>query len=348
MLRQQLRLQRVQMPNRMRVSLDQIADRKNLADAVYLAARGKRLHANVGHFLSSCEDNLNGLAREIVAGTYLPSPYDQFVINDPKRRTIHAPVFRDRVLHHAIVLITGEHLDRTLIDDSFACRVGKGSLAAVHRAQSFCQRYPWYAKVDVLQYFHSIDHEVLMDAFARRFKGKRFLNLIERIVCSFEASNGKGLAIGALTSQYFANLYLNLSDRWLSSQQEVRSVVRYMDDTICWFNDKASAKAIVVRIEEFLRDQLQLELSRRTQINRSSHGLPFCGHLIFPGIVKLSKRRKRLYITACLKSEREYLDGKISAMELQAAYASAYAMSKHANSLQWRKTRLQQHLLTEV
>lgn len=332
----------------MRVSLDQIADRKNLAHAVYLASRGKRSHANVRHFLSSCDENLNGLAREIADSSYLPSPYREFVIHEPKRRTIHAPVFRDRVLHHAIVLITGEHLDRTLIDDSFACRVGKGSLAAVHRARSFCQRHPWYAKVDVLQYFHSVDHNVLIDAFSRRFKGERFLNLIERIVRSFEASNGKGLPIGALTSQYFANLYLNLSDRWLSAQQEVRGIVRYMDDTICWSNDKTSAKAIVVRLEEFLREQLQLELSPRTQLNRSSHGLPFCGHLIFPGIVKLNKRRKRLYVSACMKSEREYVDGKISAIELQAAYASAYAISKHANSLEWRKRRLKQHLLTEA
>ena len=107
----------------------------------------------------------------------------------------------------AIMLRAGEQLDRTLIDDSFACRVGRGSVAAVLRAQHYSRRFAWYAKLDIAKYFHNIDQRRLLEMLERRFRGPQFMELLTRIIASFQVEEGKGLPIGALTSQVFANLY---------------------------------------------------------------------------------------------------------------------------------------------
>jgi len=336
------------LPTRQHIQLIDIADRANLTEAVYLAAKGRRKRSSVTTFLANLDQNLNSLSETLMDGKYAPQPLRQFVIHDPKRRVIHAPEFRDRVVHHAIILQAGAQLDRTLIDDSFACRVGKGSVAAVLRAQHFSRRFAWYAKLDIAKYFHSIDHSRLLEMLDRRFSGQPFRELLARIVDSFQAERGKGLPIGALTSQYFANLYLNEADRFCVAQRAVGGFVRYMDDMILWSSTKHGAIGSLARLTEFLWEHLGLRLSRPPEINRSTHGLAFCGHRIFPGIIRLSKRRQRQYLRTCLRWERRYLQGEASKGELQTGYASAYSITKLADSLQWRRRRLGQHLVDEA
>lgn len=334
------------MPRRNRITLLEVADRENLTRAAWQAARGKRQRRSIQQFLAALDENLNRLADEVLSGEFAPAPYRSFSIHDPKPRIIHAPAFRDRVLHHAIINVSGSQLDRTLIDDSFACRTGKGPIAAVKRAQHFTQRFDWYAKVDIQQYFHSVDHELLLERLARRIKGDEFLELLTRIVHSFETSHGRGLPIGALTSQYFANLYLNDADRWL--QPSVRGLVRYMDDSVCWFDDRMAARDITRSYRQFLSEHLHLTLNSDLQIHRSREGLSFCGHRIYPGIVKLTRRRQRLYVRACRRWEHLYLNGHVSAQQLQSGYASAFSLTKHANAVEWRRQRLPQHLVDEI
>ena len=336
------------MPTRQHIQLIDIADRANLTEAVYLAARGRRKRSSITTFLANLDQNLNSLSETLMDGNYAPQPLRQFVIHDPKRRVIHAPEFRDRVVHHAIILQAGAQLDRTLIDDSFACRVGKGSVAAVLRAQHFSRRFAWYAKLDIAKYFHSIDHDLLLQRLSRRFKGAGFLDLLTRIVQGFHASSGKGLPIGALTSQYFANLYLNDADRWLTARNEVCGFVRYMDDMICWFDSKAAARRTLNELEPFLAEELALTLKSGAQINQSDRGISFCGHRIYPGIIRLTARRQKLYRKACRRWERRFLRGEVSAIELQSGYASAFSITKHANAVEWRRRRLGQHCMDEV
>lgn len=336
------------MPNRLETALEDIADRGNLLRAVWQSSRGKRSQRSVCRFLSDLDANLNQLVGQILDGTFKPDPLRQFTVYDPKRRTIHAPSFRDRVLHHAIMFQAGPHLDATLIDDSFACRIGKGSLAAVQRAQHFARRFPWFAKVDIQQYFHSIDHQLLEVRIARRFKGDGFLQLMSTLIDSFHTQPGRGLPIGALTSQYLANLYLNDADRWLLARPEVRGMVRYMDDTVCWFRTREDALRIHERLVEFLDEALRLTAKPDFQLNRTACGVTFCGHRIYPGIIKLTLRRQRRYRSICQRWEAAYGAGWITAQELQARYASAFAITKHAEATAWRQRRLKQHLVNEI
>ena len=336
------------MPSRQKISLIEIADRKNLAHAVYLAAKGKRFRFSVQQYLGHLDHHLGELSDAILSESYVPEPFRELIVHDPKRRIIHAPTFRDRVLHHALVLQIGPQIERTLVDDSFACRLGKGTIAAVLRAQHFSRRAPWFVKVDISKYFHNVDHELLIQRLTRRFKGPAFLRLIDRLIGSFQSTPGKGLPIGALTSQYFANLYLNDADRWLVARRDVLGMVRYMDDLICWAPDKISARRIFQELQEFLDEQLKLVLKPGSQINRAEQGVTFCGLRIFPGIIRLTTRRKKRYRAACRRWERQFLQGKLSANGLQDRFASAFSMVKHANAVEWRRRRLGEHAVDEI
>lgn len=336
------------MARRLRIEMSMLASRENLATAAYLAAKGKRQRPDVVRFLEALDANLNRLSNDLLSGQYVPLPYRTLIIRDPKRRVIHAPAFRDRVVHHAIIQLAGCWLDQTLIDDSFACRLGKGAIAAVRRTQYFSQRFAWYLKTDVAAYFHSIDHELLKRMLSRRFKGVCFLRLLEQIIDSFQATPGKGLPIGALTSQFFANVYLNAADRWIVSRSDVRGYVRYMDDMVLWVNHPDEARRLRVELTGFLHDHLKLSLKHASAINSSHHGLTFCGHRIYPAIIRLTLRRRRAFRRICRTWERAFLAGRITELELQSRFSAAFALTGTANAVAWRQQHSSQHLLDEV
>lgn len=325
------------MPTRVKIELDKVACRQNLVAALWVAARTRRSRPEIAAFLSNTDRELSDLGNELLSEQWRMQPLREFVIRDPKRRMIHAPAFRDRVVHHAIIRQAGDVLERGLVDDTFACRQGRGPLRAVLRAQTFSRRYPWYVKVDVRQYFPSIDHEVLRVALLRRFKGDAFLRLLHTVIDGYCTTAGKGLPIGALTSQYFANLYLNAADRWIEMNPDCRSAVRYMDDIVIWADDRNSAIGIRDSLRRFVADKLQLSLKGDGQLNRSSHGLTFCGFRIFPGAIRLTLKRRRTYAQICRRWEQAFQNGQIGAVELQANYASAYSVAKHADAEQWRR-----------
>ncbi|WP_367155152.1 RNA-directed DNA polymerase [Methylomonas sp. HYX-M1] len=151
------------------------------------------------------------------------------------------------------------------------------------------------------------------------------------------------LPIGALTSQYFANYYLDGLDRWLAELSEVRSNIRYMDDIVWWCEDKAAAKRSLSWIVDYLREERQLRVKDFPQIHKSAQGLSFCGFQIFPGVTRLSLRRKRRYQQRRLFWERQYRLGRIDAKQLQSAYAGVQAILKGADSEQWRRENFRLH-----
>jgi len=211
------------------VSLDAVADWHNLSAAFHRAALGKGHRTEVIQFKKDLPNRLANLRKDILAGTVTVGQMRCFHIRDPKPRIIHAPCFPERVLHHALMASVGPVLDRGLVADTYACRTGKGALAAVRRAQHHLQRWPWYAKIDIRSYFANIDHAILGELLARRFKDQPLLALMARIINAHHAAPGKGLPIGALTSQQFANYYLSGLDRLLLEACRVRGFVRYMD-----------------------------------------------------------------------------------------------------------------------
>ena len=218
---------------RLAISLEQLAERSNLVLATWKAARGKRQRPPVARFLGELDARLDRLAASILNGEAPQGQYTSFTIHDPKRRLIHAACFADRVLQHAILNLAEPRFETMLVDSSYACRPGKGVHAAARQVQYNLQRFAWRVQVDVDGYFPSIDHACLKALLTRRFKDDGFLALLGRIIDTGGAA-GRGLPIGSLTSQHFANAYLDAADRWLLEDHRVRAHVRYMDDTLWW------------------------------------------------------------------------------------------------------------------
>jgi hypothetical protein len=319
------------------ISLEAIASWHNLTRAVERAARGKRYRHEVMTFLANLDANLSALRSQILDGSVLLGEVTEFHIRDPKPRVIHAPCFRERVLHHAIMAYVGPVLERVLIEDTFACRIGKGTLAAVHRCQHHVRRFPWYAKLDIRHYFASVDHRILKDQLWRYLKPYALLNLLDRIIDAHQECPGKGLPIGALTSQVFANFYLNPLDRFLLESCGVAAMTRYMDDVVFWGHSRRRVLEVVKRTCDFATQHLKLTVKETWQVNRSERGLPICGYRIFAGTIRLARSRRQRYLRTKRHWERLYRAGHISAHQLQAGYDAALAITAHADAAAWRR-----------
>jgi RNA-directed DNA polymerase len=322
------------------IDLSEIAEWRTLSAAYHRAALGKTDRAEVRIFRADLCRQLAALREDILAGEPRLSPMRAFNIRDPKPRLIHAPVFRDRVLHHAVIAHVGPVLERSLVFDTYACRTGKGTIAAVRRCQHFARRFPWYGQIDIRSYFANIDHHILMDLLERRFKNPQLLEFLRRLIAAHRAGPDKGLPIGALTSQHFANFYLDGSDRFLLENLKVCGMARYMDDTVWWAESKEAARDALNAVTDFLQVHRRLEVKTPSRIGRSSVGLSFCGFRILPGAILLSRRRRQRYAMARARWERAYSRGEIDERGLQAGYASALAITASADSRAWRSEQL--------
>jgi hypothetical protein len=193
--------------------------------------------------------------------------------------------------------------------------------------------------MDVRSYFASIDHAILERRLRGRLKGEDALRLIARIVAAHEDAPGKGLPIGSLTSQIFANDYLDPLDRFLLEHRGVEGLVRYMDDFVFWTRTRTEAVRISVEVKRFLAARLLLTAKEPVEINRSERGVTICGYRVRPGTIRLSQRRRKRYIEARRRCEADYLAGRIDARSLQHGHDAAYAIAAHADALAWRRAR---------
>ena len=213
--------------------MEKILARDNLRLAYAKAVRGKRGKTDARAFGAALEDNLQQMSNQVRDGTFPLGVCHQFTIYDPKQRLITAPCFRERVLHHAIMNVCEPVFERWLIHDTYACRAGKGRVAALQRAQHFARRNPFFLNMDIRKYFDSIPHQRLYEKLCRLFKDSALLELFRQILDSHSSSQ-RGLPIGSLTSQHFANFYLGHLDRFVKEHLRVRGYVRYMDDFVIW------------------------------------------------------------------------------------------------------------------
>lgn len=325
---------------RNKARLNDVAAWDNLARAFRLAARGKRGRRDVEAFRANLEANLAQMQTAILDGSVKVGSMRSFRICDPKPRLIHAPCFRERILHHALMAHVGPVLDRALIDDSYACREGKGSLAAVERAQHHCLHYPWYAQIDIEGYFANIDHGLLYRMLERKFKNCSLLALIWNIIASGASGCDRGLPIGALTSQYFANFYLSGADRHLVEECRVPGFVRYMDDLLWWGRSREEVRVALTSVTQLLENGLGLTVKHPPRVGRSRHGLSFCGFRIFGERLLLSRRRQRRYAEHRARWEARFAAGEINSLTLQRGYTSALAVTAHAEAAVWRRRQL--------
>ncbi|PKO60370.1 MAG: RNA-dependent DNA polymerase, partial [Betaproteobacteria bacterium HGW-Betaproteobacteria-17] len=234
----------------------------NLLLAFRKARRGKRGRPAVAAFEYDLESNVLALQAELRDGSYRPGPYASFTIHEPKRRLISAAPFRDRVAHHALMNVIGPLFERQFIFDTYANRVGKGTHAALDRCTEYMRRFEYVLPLDVRQFFPAIDHAVLLNILGRTIADERTLELAARIIAGgvgvqaheydmvyfpsddlFAVNRPRGLPIGNLTSQFWANVYLNGLDHCVKRELKCRGYVRYVDDVLLFADDKVTLHA---------------------------------------------------------------------------------------------------------
>jgi hypothetical protein len=314
---------------------EKIIDRDNLRLALHKALRGKRSRLDARTFVAQLDANLDALGDAVARGDVVLGESHQFTIFDPKERRITAPCFRERVLHHAIMNVCEPVFERWLIDDTFACRKGKGRLAALERARRFAARDAYFLKLDVRRYFDSIAHGILLARLERMFKDERLLALFQRIIASFATAPGRGLPIGSLTSQHFANGYLGAFDRFVKEGLRVKGYVRYMDDCALWSGTTAALKDHAASAAAFLKEELALEL-KPAFVNRTTHGMDFLGCRVFPSHLMLNRRSRVRFRRKLHALEAAFLEGRIDAATLQQRSTALVAFTRTAGLSSWR------------
>ncbi len=318
---------------------DAVVDRDRLREAFRRACIGKRDRAEVRAFAANLDINLAHIGDQLRAGKLPLGRFTQFVIHDPKERLITAPCFEERVVHHAVVGACEPAFERWLIPDTFACRVGRGRDAALRRAGEFARRYPRFLKMDIRKYFDSIPHDRLLSRLERRFKDRRLLDLFARIVGSYSASPGRGLPVGSLTSQHFANFYLGWFDRVVKEQWRVGGYVRYMDDMALWAEDSGETRRLEAAAATWLGDELGLALKSEPYRNRTTAGMDFLGFRVFPDRLTLNRRSRVRFRRRLVVLDRKHEAGEIGEGEYRqrgtalVAYAAAVGVSS------WRTRR---------
>jgi RNA-directed DNA polymerase len=288
----------------------QVWDFENLFRAYRAARRGKRSKESVAAFERQQEQELLALQDELISKTYRPGPYYCFYIQEPKRRLISAAPFRDRVAHHALCQVIEPIWERCFIHDSYANRVGKGTHGALDRAQEFASRYPYFLQCDIRQFFPSIDLAILRAELARLIADRDVLWLCDQILASGQtltpeeyemawfpgddllaALRPRGLPIGNLTSQFWANVYLNPLDQFIKRELECKAYLRFVDDYLLFADDKATLRTWRQAIIQRLAGLRLVLHEKRAQANPCQFGIPFLGFRVYPAHRRVKARK---------------------------------------------------------
>jgi len=292
---------------------------ENLYLAWRKAKRGKTRKEQVIAFERELEENLLGLLAELKEGTYEPGEYTSFYVYETKRRKISAAPFRDRVVHHALCNVLESIFERRFIHDSYACRLGKGAHRALDRCTYFARRFPYVLQCDVAKFFPSVDHEILLNMLARYVGDDRTLGLCRQIVATgvgildeeigpvwfpgddlFAPLRPKGLPIGNLTSQFWANVYLNDLDQYVKREMKVRAYLRYADDFLLFAESKRQLWAWRERVVDHLATLRLRPNARSFRVFPVRCGIDFLGFRVYrthrrllPANVRQARRRLR-------------------------------------------------------
>jgi len=258
--------------------IEKITDPLNLYDALHKTAKGKRSKIDCMRFMDWEFRNMAKLRTLIISGSYKPDAPSTFAIFEPKPRSIVALRFHDRVVQHAIHSIISPIFNKTFLPCSYACRIGYGAHRAARDVQAAIRKTPqgWYLKTDFSKYFHSIDREALWTEIDKKIGCKRTSALIEKFV----PRTGKGINIGELLSQLFANVMGNRVDMFIKHELHVKSFFRYMDDIVILGDNRSSLEEMKRRIESFCAS-IGLRFSKWF-IKPISAGINFVGYRIWP------------------------------------------------------------------
>ncbi len=342
---------------------EQVCDWDNLYLAYRKARRGKRGRPAAATFEFDLEANLVTLQQELRGQTYRPGAYSSFYIHEPKRRLISAAPFRDRVVHHALCNVIEPIFERSFIFDSYANRAGKGTHAALDRGQAYARRYPYVLQCDVKQFFPSLDLVILRETLARKIADPDVLWLIDGILASgvgvlseeyemewfpgddlLAAMRPRGLPIGNLTSQFWANCYLNPFDHFVKRELRCGGYVRYVDDFLLFADDKSTLRAWRQAVVDQLAD-LRLTIHPGAQPRPVTEGIPFLGFVVFPTHRRL-KRRKVVHFRRKLRAQmRSYRAGVTPADKVSASVLGWINHARYGDTWGLRRAMLREVVL---
>lgn len=302
----------------------QIVAFQNLLRAYYQARRNKRTRTKLLKFELNFEDRLIDIGKQLKDGSYRPKQYHRFLVYEPKLRQISAPALIDRVVHHAIVNIIEPLIDRQLTDRTFACRKGKGGHLCLLKASACYKKVAekqavFYAlKCDIKSYFTNVNHQILIKFLSQSIRCPKTFRLLKIIIDSYQDSPGKGIPIGNLTSQLFANVYLHPLDIFVTQKLKEKNYFRYMDDFVVISADKNYLINLRIKIKNFLERELRLQLHpKKSNIFRADRGLDFVGFMMKPTGVTKRKNTLRRYKKRHKKRLRQLLRYKKRLKEMQ-------------------------------
>lgn len=310
------------------------------------ARKGKRKAGAVMAFEADLEGNLIDLHNKLIWGQYRVSGYKVFSVLEPKLRKITAlSSFADRVLQHSIVSAIEPIWESRFISDSYACRIGKGTHAGVDRVQSMLRECAakhgavYALKADISKYFASIDHGILKRLLRKRIADAPLLAVLDRIIDSYSEHEkpGFGIPIGNLTSQLFANIYLDELDQWIKCRRRERWYVRYMDDFVVIHHSKEHLQALLLDVQLFLSEQLSLETNHKTQVFpvaiKHGRGLDFLGYHLWPNSRRLRRAAVSRFKRRLKRLQKDYSKGHISFPELRVQLLSYINHARHGDAL---------------
>ncbi|HPQ72141.1 MAG TPA: reverse transcriptase domain-containing protein [bacterium] len=345
---------------------ERITDFQNLLFAAKKAQKGKRYRESTLAFNFNLESNLFELQRELRSKTYAPGSYRDFIVRDSKQRLISAAPYRDRVVHHAVMNVIEPLFDPIFISDTYACRQGKGTHAALFRFREFLKRRRYVLKCDIQKYFQTIDHEMLLDKLRCRIADRDAIWLLERIVGSRDFNNVapavyfpgddlftphvrcRGIPIGNLTSQFFANLYLNDFDHHLKEKLRVGEYLRYVDDFCVFGDDKTRLNDVRAAIIDLLAGHRLRLHDGKSRIHTLKEGVEFLGFRHLPDRIRVRSENVKRFKRRMRKLQEKHKRDKVSLDRIKASVVSWIAHSSYANSHKLREELIPSFVFTNM
>lgn len=307
---------------------------------------GKKKRKDVLAFERYLEDNIFTLYQQLKEKTYKPSGYIGFYVRDPKMRLIHKATVADRVVHHLVSKELERIFEPTFYAHSYSCRINKGTHKGVLGFYSLALKASknntktcWVVKCDVRKFFASVNQQTLLKILSKKIDDDDLLELLGKIVYSFysdittDIANKKGIPIGNLTSQFFANIYLNELDQFVKHVLKVNYYVRYADDFVILSQDRSYLEELVLKIQEYLKNELDLELHPNKIIfTKFRNGVDFLGYIVFPHYILPRTKTKRRVLRKIKDKIKEYKAGKIPIEKLNQTIQSYLGYLSHADS----------------
>lgn len=290
------------------------------------------------------------IQRELVNGTYVPLPYRRRLITEPKARRIEAPAFKDRIVHHAMHSVLSPFYERHFIHDSYACRPNKGIHRAMARVQHFLRASPnmYICKIDISKYYGSVNHGKLRELLGQKVEDPKLLKLLGIIIASsdsgteydylfppdsyFHTKGRRGIPIGNLTSQLFANIYLHEADMYAKQTLKIRNYIRYMDDILLFSSDKSELHEWQAKLTEFLYEELYLTVNpRKVRVYPARLGVDFVGYILYPNTRRVRASSVRRFRRRFHKKLNGLIEGRTNLWSVNATFEAWSAHVMHGN-----------------